>query len=31
MVGTKICDGSSQNVMFVDAVSLLQSFKGGAN
>jgi hypothetical protein len=30
VVGTKICYGSSQKLMFVDAVSL-QSFKGGAN
>jgi hypothetical protein len=30
MVGTKVLDGRSQKLMFVDAVSL-QSFKGGAN
>jgi hypothetical protein len=31
MVGTNICDGSSQKFMFVGAVSLLYSFKGEAN
>jgi hypothetical protein len=31
MVGMKMCDGSSQKLMFGGAVSLLQSFKGGAN
>jgi hypothetical protein len=31
MVGTKICDGSSRKLMFRGALSLLQSFKGGAN
>jgi len=31
MVGTKICDGSSQLLMFAGALSLLQSLKGGAN
>ena len=31
MVGTKIHDGSSQKLMFGDALSLLQSFKGGAS
>ena len=31
MVGTKICDGNSQKLMLGDALSLLQSFKVGAN
>jgi len=31
MVGTKIRDRSSQKLMFGGALSLLQSFKGGAN
>ena len=31
MVGTKIRDGSSQKFVFGGALSLLQSFKGGAN
>jgi len=30
MVGTKISDGSSQKFEFGGALSLLQSFKGGA-
>ena len=30
-MGTKICDGSSQKLMFGSALSLLQSFKGGTN
>jgi len=29
MVGTKMCGGSSQKLMFGGALSLLQSFKGG--
>jgi hypothetical protein len=31
MVGAKKCDGSSKKFMFASALSLLQSFKGGAN
>jgi hypothetical protein len=31
MVGTKICDGSSRKLIFGGSLSLLQSFKGGAN
>jgi len=31
MVVTKTPDGSSQKFMFAGALSLLQSFKGGAN
>jgi hypothetical protein len=31
MVSTKTCDGSSQNLMFWDALSLLWSFEGGRN
>jgi hypothetical protein len=31
MVGTKMCDGSSQKLMFGGALSLLQSFKRGTN
>jgi len=31
MVGTKKRDGSSQKLIFAGALSLLQSFKGGAN
>jgi len=30
-VGTKKRDGSSQKLIFAGALSLLQSFKGGAN
>jgi len=29
MVGTKMCGGSSQKLMFGGALSLLQSLKGG--
>ena len=31
MVGTKMCDGSSQKLMFGGALALLQSFKRGTN
>jgi hypothetical protein len=31
MVGTKMCEGSSQKLMFGGALSLLQPFKGLAN
>jgi len=31
MVGRKMCDGSSQKLMFGGALAFLQSFKGGTN
>jgi hypothetical protein len=31
MVGTEMCDGISQKLMFAGALSFLHSFKGGAN